>query len=175
MKRIKHLSRTKKFVAAAVTVGLTVGLAGAAFAYFTSTGTGTGSATAGHAAALTITGGTASLLYPGGPALSVPYTISAPTADESLGTVSIDPTSIVVTEAGAGLTAAGPPEFAPACVAADFSVATSASAIGEVDVGTPFVATTPYEPTIKLVENHANQDACQDATLTFTMNAAQGA
>ncbi len=34
MKRIKHMSRTKKFVAAAVTVGLTVGLAGAAFAYF---------------------------------------------------------------------------------------------------------------------------------------------
>ena len=38
MKRFRSISRTKKFVAAAVTVGLTVGLAGAAFAFFTASG-----------------------------------------------------------------------------------------------------------------------------------------
>ncbi len=45
----------KKVVAIGLAAGLTLGAAGAAFAYFTSTGTGTGSATTGTASQFTVT------------------------------------------------------------------------------------------------------------------------
>jgi len=66
MKRFKALSRTKRIVAVGLTVGLTLGLASAAFAFFTSTGTGTGSATVGSATAWHVTSSTSGgPMYPG--------------------------------------------------------------------------------------------------------------
>ena len=49
MKRFRNISRTKKIIAAGATVALTLGIAGTAFAYFTSTGSGTGQGAVGTA------------------------------------------------------------------------------------------------------------------------------
>lgn len=77
---IKKLFSTKKAVAVGASVALTLGLSGAAFAYFTSSGSGTGSATVGAAQANawgvapgSTTGGP---LYPGAGTETVPFTIT---------------------------------------------------------------------------------------------------
>ncbi|MGP8066570.1 MAG: hypothetical protein ACLP81_09445 [Acidimicrobiales bacterium] len=66
MKRFKSISRTAKIVTIGATVALTLGLAGTAFAYFTSTGSGTGSATVGAPTVwgVTVTNVGTPVLYP---------------------------------------------------------------------------------------------------------------
>ena len=75
----KRISRTKKLLVIAAVGALTLGGAGAAFAYWTSTGTGTGAATTGEAVEFVITTSTATgVLAPGSAGQTVPFTVSNP-------------------------------------------------------------------------------------------------
>jgi hypothetical protein len=164
---------SKKVAAIGLAAGITLGLGGAAFAYFTSSGTGSGSANVGQATALSITGGNAAGLLPGATPTAVSYTMNNTSGtSENFGTVSIDPTSIAVTLTGVGL-AAHNANNSLTCPSSDFAVATSASAIGTIPAGL-YSSVVGTEPTIQLTETGTNENACQDATLSFTLNAAAG-
>jgi len=78
MKRIKGLSRPKKFVAVGATLALTLGIAGAAFAYFTASATNTSSYVTVGSAGWSITGVSTGggPLYPGGTTEWVSFTVT---------------------------------------------------------------------------------------------------
>src|SRR5689334_4850885 len=98
---------SKKVVAVGLTAGLILGVAGAAFAYWTQSGSGTGTATTGTTQAITVNETTsASDLYPGGPAQSLAGDFDNPNA----GT-----THIGAVSAALGTLPSG-------CVAADFTI-----------------------------------------------------
>lgn len=74
----------KKVAAIGAAVGLTLGLGGAAFAYFSSTGTGTGSATTGSGSTVKITdNGPYTGLLPQGPAQDITVTVTNPSNAQS--------------------------------------------------------------------------------------------
>src|SRR5579875_2924658 len=83
------LRRLSKKHIAVLTTAAVIGVAGAAFAYFTSTGTGSGTATVGSASNLTVTGTAASTLYPG-TSSTVNFTVNNPsTGHERLGSITL--------------------------------------------------------------------------------------
>jgi hypothetical protein len=86
----------KKVLAIGLAAGLTLGGAGAAFAYFTSTGGGSGSATTGSSAALNIAQvGSVSNLLPGGPSQTINYKVTNNTPNaENVGSVTVTATSV---------------------------------------------------------------------------------
>lgn len=74
----RFISTKKRIVAAGLAVGLTLGVAGAAFAYFTATGSGSGTGSVGSTTAWTVnnpspTGATA--IYPGVGSQSFAFTV----------------------------------------------------------------------------------------------------
>lgn len=71
---IKKLFSTKKAVTVGAAVALTLGLGGAAFAFFTTTGNGTGDTTAGSAGTLTLYASVAGNIVPGDGGQSVTFT-----------------------------------------------------------------------------------------------------
>ncbi len=78
MKRFRSISRTKKFVAVGATLALTLGIAGAAFAYFTASATNTSSYVTVGSAGWSITGVSTGggPLYPVGTTEWVTFTVT---------------------------------------------------------------------------------------------------
>lgn len=175
MKRFMHLSKTKKLVAAGLAVGIALGTAGAAFAYFTTTGAGNGNATVGTSTAWDVTTGTPT--FTGDTALTpqpsscissltgcvyetIPYTV----ANNSSGTQNLANVAISVANND------GSPWTAVAgCSASDFSIdgaavgakANDASLAGEVAAGTSVSGSL----TIAMIDNGQVQDGCKNATV----------
>jgi hypothetical protein len=149
---------------AATLVGGTV-----AFAYFTTTGSGTGTATAGSATNwdVKVTNTDAKNLTPtsvgGSPSQTVSYTIQ----NDSDGQQFLASATISVASVTQG-SVPGP----NACTTGDF-------AVGGEDPGDSFVqdindnreAGQTYDGTValRLVDNGANQDRCQGATVTLSV------
>lgn len=152
----------KKVVAIGLAAGITLGGAGAAFAYFTSNGTGTQDVpgAVGSSSSVTVTNISVSGLVPGGPAEPVLYKFTNGGLDQNFGTASVAVNSIT---GSAGCTLA----------LADLSTANSASAVGEVSANASFTSSTSTEPTITMNDN-GNQDTCQGATVNLTVTIAQG-
>ena len=85
---MKFFGRQKFFVLLAA--GVAVVAAVGAYAYYTTTGSGSGSATVGSSSALTLHGTTSGLLYPGGPARTVSFTVDNPSPGrQRVGTISL--------------------------------------------------------------------------------------
>jgi hypothetical protein len=158
----------KRVVVVLGTGALLLGVAGAAFAYFSSTGTGTGQATVGASTAFTVasvapTGG---LLYPdssigvaGGTVDSIGYTVTNPgKSSQNLNRVVISISSVTGGSAGT-----------PACTAGDFSLNGAPVGTAVTDTSAPIVQDLPAggtatsSVTIEMIDNHLNQDACQNA------------
>ena len=169
----------KKVVAIGLAAGLTLGAAGAAFAYFTSTGTGTGSATVGTAGAWTTlqTGSSGPSLYP----------------DAAIGGTNVQTESYTVTNNGSGsqdlnqvvISVANVDGSAwssqtninkPACNASDFSVGgeavgtswTDTSLAGDYAAG---ATTSASHVTVELIDNGLNQDNCKGLTVPLYFSA----
>jgi hypothetical protein len=88
---------SKKVAVVGIAVGLTLGLSGAAFAYFLSTGTGAGTATVGSASVIQLSSSVVGPLYPGGGSIWVPISVHNPSAaNEYVGTIS----GVVTTQGG---------------------------------------------------------------------------
>ena len=141
-------------VAAAATVG--------GYAYFTSSGSGVGSATVGTSTALTITQtNTISGVLPDSAPHTVAYSIdnTAQSFAQNLGKVTVtniatsDPTN---------------------CLASWFSANAPTNAVGTIPAGSTYNSNANTQPSIQMNDNGTNQDACKGATLTLTLNAAQG-
>jgi hypothetical protein len=86
----------KKVATIGLAAGLALGIAGSAFAYFTSTGTGTGSASTGSSAGLNIAQtNTVSNLLPGGPSETIDYKVTNNTSSaENVGQVTVTVASV---------------------------------------------------------------------------------
>ncbi len=180
MKRIL----SSKFKVASVATALVLGLSAAAYAYFTSSGQGTGSAVVGSATTFTVSS-TADVLADLVPNTAIGtgiidtinYTVTNPSAGNqnlanvviSIGTSS--GTSPNTTEGNWTRTVAAN----PACNSASFSV--GGQAVGDgVTAGSgsftvhPGVDLTPGQVysgsvTLQLIDNSANQNSCQGATV----------
>jgi hypothetical protein len=155
---------SKKAVTIGLAVGLSLGVAGAAFAYFTSTGAGTGSASTGSSTAVTITQtGSVTGLLPGGPSATINYSVHNPGAGaEHVGSVTVTLTSVTTGAVGGD----------PACTTASYSITQGPAINADVAPG----GTATGTATISMLDNGLNQDNCQAANsggavvLGFTSN-----
>ena len=139
---------TKRRLIVAAVVVVTTGIAGGAFAYFSSTGSGTGTATVGSSSNIQLSSPSVGTLYPGGSAVPVTVTIHNPAAgNEYVGTISGS-----VADGGSGGN----------CLGSWFTVAPIVYNTN-VSAGTSPTAGT----TVTMNESGSNQDACQGATLTI--------
>jgi len=156
----------KKLLVALAAIVVVAMAAIGAYAYFTTTGSGAGTASAGADTPLTLVQSAAvSNLTPGGGAKSVPYTIDNTPASngvQNLGVVSI--TGLTVDE----------PFASAGCLVAWFSTTPAASAIGTIAAGGTFTSGASTQPSIQLNNIASSQDACKNATLSFTLSAAAG-
>ncbi len=174
----------KKTAVVSVASVAVLGISGVAYAYFTSTGQGTGSATTGTSTAFTVSAPavTSGDLVPSstigtGVKDTVSYTVTNPSAGNqylssvviSVGSSTGTSPSLVETNwtktVGAN----------PACSSHDFSV--GGSAVGDgITAGSgsftihPNVDLTPGQVysgtvTLQMIDNSANQDSCQAATV----------
>ena len=163
----------KKVAAIGLAAGLALGVAGAAFAYYTSNGSGPGTSTLATAKSVTLAVTTVTLNGPGAAAVSVPYSFTNTTnnGDQTFGAVSITTNSI--SPVGANTCT----NTATGVNAADLSVTTSSAAIGQVNDGATYTSSTvgtTVEPTISMGDDGSDQDGCQGATVHITLSAAQG-
>ena len=143
----------KRKTTVAITAGaLTLGVAGGAYAYWTTTGAGTGSA-ANASSNGTITlhaAWAAGALYPGG-SQTVTFTgDNAGASDLRVGTIS----SVVSTSD-------------PACLASDFTIADVVSNTTIPHGASGFALGTG---TLSMANSASNQDACKGATITLTLS-----
>jgi hypothetical protein len=163
MKRFRNISRTKKIIAAGATVALTLGIAGTAFAYFTSTGNGTGSATVGSAGAWTVVAGTATgTMYPGAGTSIVPFTVT----NAGSGAQAYTTLTPGVASSGGNITQGGTP--VTGCLSTWFvpvlgtpSVAAGVSIAG----GGNFTVSV----SVTMTDSLTNQNVCQGKTPDITL------
>ena len=169
----------KKVAAIGLAAGLTLGLAGAAFAYWTSTGTGDGSGTTGTTTNWTVTVGNVSTdaLSPGGPTETIDYSVqNNDTGNELLH-------QVVFTVENSDLSAfslPASPNSNPQCTKSDFSLngATAGSSYTASGINTELTPSGPGQTysssiTIQLVDrsdsvagnNTGNQDNCESVTV----------
>jgi hypothetical protein len=128
---------TRRRLIALGLAAVAVGIAGGAFAYFSSTGSGSGTATVGSSASIQLSSPNVGTLYPGGAAVPVTVTIHNPGAgNEYVGTVSGS-----VANGGTGGN----------CYNTDVAAGASPTA----------------NTTVTMNDSGTNQDACQGATLTI--------
>jgi hypothetical protein len=187
VKRFRNISRTKKIVAIGATVALTLGIAGTAFAYFTSTGSGTGQGAVGTATTWGVssvtTGGP---MYPGVGVLGYSGSGAGPGVEQVTVTVknngsgSQEVTGFTIKIANAnGSTwapAASPYPSEAACTAADFVMGTYGFGMnpGTASFGVGYsIDLAPgasytfinSKVSIAMVDNGAPQDNCQGVTV----------
>jgi hypothetical protein len=152
----------KKVVAIGLAAGLTLGAAGAAFAYFTAGGSGTGSATTGSAQTVTIVQDSIAYNGPGsttnfvpGDTATVAFGITNPSGNQEVGTISLaswtsgSPTTCGSTVAGQS----GWFTMVPVAVNHDFG--------NGIDQSTGKTGTITFN-------DDGPQDACAGQTITFT-------
>lgn len=162
------LFKSKQAIAVGLAAGLTLGLSGVAFSYFTSTGDGTGSATVGSATAWTVaqTGVTS-----GGPLYP----------DASIGGANIQTNAYHVQNTGSGsqnltdvkikvATSTGAAWTSGTCSASDFSL--NGAAVGTEITDTALAGTftagqdkTDGSVTIEMIDSGSSQDDCQGVSV----------
>jgi hypothetical protein len=180
MKRFRTISRTKKIVAVGATLALTLGIAGAAFAYFTANGSGTGTAYVGSPAPWTVAvhldaSSNGVYLYPGTGVETLDFTIlNSGGGPQALTSVTAAPTND-----GSGLVESGSPlADIGGCYASWFPVTFNGS-LTNGNVGTPYtygqeIAAGHYvfgSVTVSMTDAAQNQDACGGLTPSVTVKA----
>jgi hypothetical protein len=133
-----------------------LGVAGAAFAYFTTSGSGNATATAGSSSAVSLHGTVSASLYPGTTS-PVSFTIDNPSSGAQrvgsihLASITVDPAHEACSHAISG----GNPDFTMGDVTVDHTFGP-----GNGQSVTP-------AGTLAMNETGVSQDACQGATLTL--------
>ena len=139
------ISRKVKVVLGATVASLTI--AGAAFAYFTTTGSGDVTAPVGTSTALTISGSSATALYPG-TSSTVSFAVNNPSTGHQFVTT-IHLASVTTGDA--------------LCLPAWFTM-NDVNASQDIDPGGEAITATG---TLVMANAAANQDACKSASLTL--------
>ncbi len=180
MKRFRTISRTKKIVAVGATVALTLGIAGAAFAYFTANGSGTGTAYVGSPTPWTVAvhldaGSNGVFLYPGTGVETLDFTIlNSGGGPQALTSVTAAPTND-----GTGLVESGSPlADIGGCYTSWFPVTFNGSLTNGIS-GTPYtygqeIAAGHYvfgSVTVTMTDEPYSQDACAGLTPNITVKA----
>jgi hypothetical protein len=166
MTRFKTMSKTKRILAAGLAVGLTLGMASAAFAYFNATGSGSGTGTVGSPMAMTIN--QATITYSNSPtnafvpgtSATVTFTVSNPSSgNQELGTISLASwTSANPTTCGSTVT--GQSDWftmTPDVVNTDFAPGNGLAVTGD--------------GVITFDNDDVAQNACAGQTITFSYSA----
>jgi hypothetical protein len=168
----------KKVAAIGLASALALGIAGGAFAYFTNTGTGTGSATVGSVtnqfAVTTSTTGSALLPSAIGDANATLDTVHVTVTNKDEANENLSQLVYEVTP-GWSATLTGHPN----CTAADFSIDSTTPGNSETlpesqNLGPdtdPLTDSYSTTFTLQLVDNSADQDACEGVTVPLTVNA----
>jgi hypothetical protein len=145
----------KKVVAIGLAAGLTLGAAGAAFAYFTTTGSGNGSAATGSATALIISQtNTVTGLLPGGPAGTIDLSVDNTTDSAQ----TVGPITVTVTAVTSGtLTAPDSLGNVPETCTTSLYTTTPSAEVGTI----PANSTATTTATVSLKEDNNNEDNCQ--------------
>jgi len=153
----------KKLVAAGLVAALTLGIAGAAFAYFTATGSGTGNATTGTATPWTVTAAPATgMMFPGGGVSTVPFTVTNPNAGALTYTTL---TAAVPADTDGNITSGGAPVVG--CLASWFTAVAGTPSVGPGSIagGGSFTVAVA----VMMGDSGTNQDPCQGATPDVTL------
>jgi hypothetical protein len=162
---------SKRAAVVGIAVGLTLGMSGAAFAFWTTGGTGSGSATAGTTSNISViqTSATASSLYPGGPTESLFGNFTNPNPG-GIHITAVIPAVTGVTNGNSDVTK-------PACLTTDFYISgtfgpytvppgTNVGAWSGLSIGLvnrDGVINSPTE-----ISPAANQDNCKGAIAVIT-------
>jgi hypothetical protein len=166
---------SKKHIAVLTTVAV-IGVAGAAFAYFTSTGTGSGSATVGTASNLTVTGTSATTLYPGTNS-TVSFTVNNPSSGhERLGSITLTAvhacTGASSTWTGSACSNSGTEQTSCESFDTSASSATDNFSMPVVAVNTDFGPgngqSISQTGTLAMNDLSSSQNSCQGASLTLS-------
>jgi hypothetical protein len=146
-----------------------------AFAYFTAGGSGTGSASVGSSTGFTVNGDVSDALYPAGPGVTVPVTVTNNgSGAQKAGSVSLD--SISIDTSSATYTGATGAQKAlwDAC---DTSVGAAADGkaftMADVTIGEDLAAgdtSTVHNGTLYMNDTGVSQDNCQGAPLTLNFS-----
>jgi hypothetical protein len=154
----------------------TLVLAGGAYAYFTSAGSGTGTGTVGASSALTVTGTSASTLYPG-TSSTVNFTVSNPsTGHQKLGSITLSAvhacTGASSTWTGAACSNSGTEQTT--CESFDTSASSTLDnfslpvVASNTDFGPGNNQTVTQTGTLAMNNLSSSQNACQNANLTLS-------
>jgi hypothetical protein len=153
------MSFRKKLVSVLVVIGI-VGAASAAFAYWTGGGIGSGSAAAASTTPVTVNQtGSITGLYPGATPVALSGTFTNPNAG---------PVYVANVTAAVAAFSSQTDATKPACTAADFAIAGTATVNAQIDDGSPWSGLT-----VALTNRAGNQDNCKSASITinYTANA----
>jgi len=158
----------KKVVAIGLAAGLTLGAAGAAFAYFTSTGSGTGQGSVGTASTWGVTAGAVQggPIYPNAGSETITYTIKnnssgAQALDTAVASVNADSNGYVTNQ---GVSVTG-------CKASWFTAVAAAPASGFGDGNSIAGGTTTTDVvTVTMQDSGTNQNLCELATPDINLN-----
>ncbi|MGP8066569.1 MAG: hypothetical protein ACLP81_09440 [Acidimicrobiales bacterium] len=165
MKRFKSISRTAKIVTIGATVALTLGIAGTAFAYFTSTGSGTGQAAVGTATKWNVVAGAATggPMFPGAGTSTVPFTVT----NAGTGAQAYTTLTPVVASSGLNITQNG--NALSGCLASWF---TPVLGTPSVAAGTSIAGGGSFTVSVSVTMTNAatSQNACAGATPDITLD-----
>jgi hypothetical protein len=181
MKRFRTISRTKKIVAVGATLALTLGIAGAAFAYFTANGSGTGTAYVGSPAPWTVAvhldaGSNGVFLYPGTGVETLDFTVT----NGSGGPQVLNLVTAAPTNDGSGLVQSGSPlADIGGCYASWFPVTFNGALYLNGNGSTPYtyghaIPAGQYvwgQVTVSMTDSGTNQDVCAGLTPSITVKA----
>jgi hypothetical protein len=149
----------KKVVAIGLAAGLTLGAAGAAFAYFTSTGDGTGSASVGTSTGwnVAVTSDSTNTLLPGSGSETLTYTVT----NESNGAQALNAvTPSFKTDSSGDVLANGTPVVG--CLASWFTVTNNNDESPALLTSIASGHTTTGTVTVTMQDSLTNQDVCKN-------------
>jgi hypothetical protein len=173
---MKRLMR-RKVVAIGVVAGLTLGIAGAAVAYFTAVGGGTGTASVGNATGISLVGTITGTLYPAGAPASVSVLVTNTGAGaQHVGSVHL--VSIGIDTASATYTGASGAQQAlwNACdttVGTAVPLADPAFSMADIPVNltlAPLTGNTTVFGSLHMNDTNVSQNNCQGAPLLLTFS-----
>ncbi len=168
--------RLSKKQIAVLTTAAVIGIAGAAFAYFSTSGTGSGTATVGTGSSLTVTGTSASTLYPGTNS-TVSFTVNNPSSGhQRLGSITLTAVHACTgasstwngsscSNSGTEQTTCESSDTAASSTSDNFSMPVVAS---NTDFGPGNGQTVTQTGTLAMNNLSSSQNSCQGASLTLT-------
>ena len=167
--------KSKKGIALIVTLVVAAAAAFGAYAFFTTSASGGGQATSGAPVdpIAMYQSGSVTNLQPGAGSQSVEFSIPNTTGNGA-GTGDVDfanPVTIQIFSIYVGGVRVDQNGGNGACNTDNFSVTQPTTAPGEVDMGSTFTSSGTSGGSIAMVENHTNQDACENATISLSFSA----